>query len=474
MATRQAQRAARRGEAPAGGERLRKRVTLVVMCVGLFLVQLDVTIVNVALPHIASGLHTGVAGLQWVVDGYAIAFASLLLAGGTLGDLLGRRRVVLAGLLVFGLGSLACGVAPTITALVGARVLQGVGAALLLPGTLAVITNAHPDRGEQARAIGAWAAVSGVALPAGPLIGGLLVDTLGWRSVFLVNLPVAAIGLPVTLRFVRESSDPAGRRLDAPGLLLGALALASITFAFIEAGDAGFRSPLVPGAFAAALLLAAAFVLVERRRRSPLLPIALFRSRVFSAANAAAGAMNLSALGMIFVLTLYLQDVRRLPALVAGLAIVPVFALLIGLAPLGGRLTARLGSRPPMLAGLLVAAAGMLMLTRLDAASPYPTVLLPPLVLIGAGLGLLTPAVVAAAMRAVDAARAGLASGVNNTARQAGGAIGIATFGALAGAPTDPGAFLAGLHAAALVGAGLYAAAAAATAAFVPGGADRP
>jgi MFS transporter, DHA2 family, methylenomycin A resistance protein len=212
---------------------------LVVMCVGYFLVLLDVTIVNVALPKIAAGLDAGVSGLQWVVDGYALALASLMLAGGTVGDLHGHRRVVLAGLIVFGAGSLLCGVAPTTGVLVAARLAQGVGAALLLPGTLAIISRAFPEPRAQARAIGIWAAIGSLALPAGPLAGGLLIHAFGWRAVFLVNVPIVSVALVVAARLVRESVDPGDRRLDRPGVVLGVLLLIATTFAFIQAGRSG-------------------------------------------------------------------------------------------------------------------------------------------------------------------------------------------------------------------------------------------
>src|SRR3954466_11767215 len=224
-----AKRARRTVHAVAG-----RRVILVVMCAGLFLVQLDVSIVNVALPSIREDLEPSAAGLQWVVDGYAIALASLMLAGGTIGDLHGHRRVVLAGLALFGLASLAARAAPTNPALVRPRVAQGIGAALLLPGTLAIITHAFPGDAERARAIGVWAAVAGLSLRAGPVVGGLLVSGPGWRWVFLVNLPVVVAAAAITARLVRESADPRGRRLDRAGIALGALALAALTFAFID------------------------------------------------------------------------------------------------------------------------------------------------------------------------------------------------------------------------------------------------
>ena len=428
----------------------RRTLTLVVMCVGMFLVLLDVTIVNVALPRLRDDLGASVGSLQWIVDGYAVALASLMLPCGDLGDRHGHKRVVLAGLAAFGAGSLAAGLAPGAGLLVAGRVVQGVGAALLLPGTLAVVSRAYPDAAERARAIGIWAAISSLALPAGVIAGGALVDGPGWRWAFLVNLPLVAVALPVTARVVRESREPGARAPDVPGAALTAALLAALIFAII-AGS------LAAGLAAAALL--AALVAVERRRSDPMLPAALFRRPAFAAANTVAAAMNLGTLGTLFVLTLFLQDVQGRSALGAGVAILPAFGLLAVVAPLTGRLVGRIGPRGPMVAGLLVSAAGLALLAD-DA-------LLVASMLWGLGLGLLTPAVVAAAMGAVQADRAGLAAAVNNTARQAGGAIGIAASGAVAGSPARAG-FVHAFHGVALGAAGLYVAAAALAWAAVP------
>jgi MFS transporter, DHA2 family, methylenomycin A resistance protein len=435
----------------------RRGLVLLIMTVGYFLVLLDVTIINVTLPSIGGALGAGVSELQWVVDGYAVALAALLLTGGTLGDLYGHRRVVLTGLVVFGIASLACGLAPTPGALIGARVVQGMGAAVLLPGTLAIITCAYQgDRGAQARAISVWAAVGSLALPAGPLLGGLLVDATGWRGVFLVNLPVVVLSMLASERVVRESERASEQRLDWPGALLAATLLAALALAFIEGGHAGWTSVPVIAAGICAVLALVCFIFVEGRSASPMLPLGFFRVPCFIGANAVAGLMNLVVLGTIFVLALYLQVVRGYPALLAGFQTLPMFAPLSALAPLGGRLTARLGPRLPMAGGLAIGAFGMALLSRLEAGSNYLTGLLPPMICIGVCLGLLTPAVVAAAMSSVPDSRSGLASGANNTARQAFGAIGVALFGALAGSPDSIGSFLTGLHAAALVGAGLW------------------
>jgi MFS transporter, DHA2 family, methylenomycin A resistance protein len=437
-----------------------RRAVLLVMCVGYFLVLLDVTIVNVALPTIGHELGAGVSELQWVVDGYALALAGLMLTGGTVGDPHGHKRVVLCGLALFGLASLGCGLAGSAGSLIACRVVQGLGAALMLPGTLAVIANAYPDQRERTRAIGVWAGVGSSALPAGPLLGGVLVQTAGWRWVFLLNVPIVAVASVAAGRVVTESRDQTGRRLDLAGAALGAVALVGVTFAFIAGGHGGSAVPVVI-AGVCAVAGALGFVLAERRAQDPLLPLGLLRERAFVIANGVAGVMNLSTLGLLFVVTLYLQDVRHDGALTAGIVLLPLFAPLSILAPVGGRIAARTGPRVPMMGGLILAAIGVALLTLSDATTGYVT-LFPAVLLWGVGLAFLTPAVVSAAVSAVPAGRAGLGSAVNNTTRQAAGAIGIAAFGAIAAEPGSPG-FMHGFHAVAVIAAALFLAAAAAT-----------
>ncbi|MDR0360462.1 MAG: MFS transporter [bacterium] len=428
---------------------------LLTMCAGYFLVLLDVTIVNIALPSLGRDLHATVDELQWVVDGYAVLLASLTLICGTLGDRLGHKRIVLSGLALFGLASLGCALAPGASWLVGGRVAQGVGAALLFPGTLAIINRTYDGAAGQARAIGIWAAVGSLALPAGPLLGGALVQWLGWRSIFLLNLPLLAVALPAAALLVREEPPARARRLDPAGAAAGALFLGCLTFAFIQAGRAGTRAPQVGVAAAAAVALGAAFVLLERRAADPMLPLPLFRRPAFTVANVAAGTMNLGTLGMLFVVTQYLQDVQGRAPLAAGLTLLPAFLPLVVLSPLAGRVAGRIGPRVPVAVGLLVAGAGLGAMVTLEVRTPIAAIV-PVFLAWGVGLAVLTPSVVSAAMGAVSRERSGLASGVNNTARQAGGAIGIAAFGALAGSVARPQAFLAGMHAGGLVAGALY------------------
>ena len=436
------------------------------MCVGYFLVLLDVTIVNVALPRLGHELGADVADLQWVVNGYAVAFASLLLASGVIGDRIGHRRIVLTGLMVFGLASVACTLSPTPAVLVCSRVAQGVGAALLLPGTLAVISQTYPGRQAQARAIGVWAGIGSLALPAGPFLGGMLVDSAGWRAVFAINIPIILGAAIVAYRVVPNSDHRSTAALDRAGTTLGALLLATTTLAVIQAGDVGLE-PLTVAAAVGAMLSLIGFVVVERRSPHPILPPAMWRRPAFATANGAAAIMNLGTLGMLFLLTAYLQTVQDRNALEAGVAVLPLFLPLVFLGPLSGRLTARVGPRIPMIIGLLTAATGFALIAGWSADTTY-WALFPGLLIWGFGLGVLTPAVVAAAVGAVEPDKSGLASGVNNTARQAGGAVGIASYGAVAGPAARPTAFIGGMHGLGLVTAALFVVAAATSAFLIP------
>lgn len=446
----------------------RPGLVLLVMCAGMFLVLLDVTVVNVAVPAIMTGLRTGTAGVQWVVDGYAVALASLLLAGGALGDRLGHRRVVLRGLVVFGAASAGCALAPSAAALVAARAVQGVGAALLLPGSVAAIADAFPGRAEQARALGTWAAVSAIAVPAGPLLGGFLVQSYGWRSVFWINPPVIAVCVIGVIAWVKAAPGRGGRRLDLGGLVLGTTGLAALVYAVIAAaGDATAASAVaVTGALALAGL-----VIVERRAADPLLPPGVFKVPAFTIANGSALVMNLTSGGLIFLLTRYLQQVHGRTALEAGVMLLPLFVPLAALSLFAGRLTARYGARPVMLGAALVAAAGQLCLLLVSVDAGYPR-LVPALVGVGLGVAMFTAPVVATAIRSVPPERSGIASGVNNTARQAGTALGVAIFGAVAGDPASAGHFVSALRGLGIAAAVLWLIVALATATGIKKGAS--
>jgi MFS transporter, DHA2 family, methylenomycin A resistance protein len=423
--------------------RQRAGLVLVVMCAGMFLVLLDVTVVNVAVPSITAGLRTSTAGVQWVLDAYTVTLASLLLAGGAAGDRLGHRLVVAVGLAIFGAASAACALAPTPGLLVAARAAQGVGAALLLPGSIAAIADAYPDRAAQARALGVWAAVSSLALPAGPLLGGLITTTVGWRAVFWINPPVVVVCLVGVLAWVRASGPRhRGRRLDLVGAALATLCLAATVYAVIAASGSAVAALT---AASVAALSAVGLIVTERRVAEPLLPPELFTRPAFRVVTLSALIMNLTSNGLLFLLTRYLQSILGHRPLTAGLMLLPLFAPLAVTSPLAGRLTARYGPRPVMLTGAAIAAAGQLCLLLVTPGGSYPR-LVPALLGVGLGVGMFTAPVVAAAMRAVPPDRSGLASGVNNTARQAGTALGVAVFGAVAGSPAHALHFIAALR----------------------------
>jgi DHA2 family methylenomycin A resistance protein-like MFS transporter len=414
------------------------------MCAGMFLVQLDVTVVNVALPRIGEALHTGLSGMQWVVDSYTVLLATCLLGAGVVGDRLGHRTVVLAGLALFGAASLMCGLAPGAGALIAGRAVQGVAAAMLLPSTLAMVGQTFPEPAEQARALGIWAGVSALALPAGPVFGGLLVSWADWSSVFLINVPVVAAAMVLTLRTVHKDAPSRDRSLDVPGLAAAALALTAVTYCAISYGHSGLSTPTLTAALIA-LLSTAALAARERMAEDPILPPSLLARHDFVGANVVAGAMNFVGIGLVFVVTLYLQGVGGHDALTAGAMLLPLFLPLALCAPFTGRLAARHGPRPFMAAGLLLGSAGAACLLLIDTGSPY-WVLVPVLLGVGLGMGLLTPSVVTAALRAGPPARPGLSSGVNNTARQAAGALGVAVFGAVVQDPADAERFVTGLR----------------------------
>ena len=439
----------------------RRRRVLLTMCVGLFLVQLDLTAVNVALPSIRTGLGASVSGLEWVIGAYSLAFAGLLLAAGSIGDAIGHRRLLLAGLGVFAAGSAACAVAASTAALVAGRAVQGVGAALLMPATLAVIARTFPAAGERARALAAWAGISGLALPLGPLVGGALVQVADWHAIFWLNLPPLAAAVVAALRLLPNEplrTRGLAARLDVPGQLLAAGTLVALVYALIDGPSTGWDRPAVVAGLVLAAAGAVAFVVVERRGPAPLLPLGLVRHRSFRAANGVAVLMTAAMIGSVFPLTLYLQAVRGASPLLAGAELTPMFVTFIAATALSGRLVTAVGSRVLVAGGMLVAAGGIALFTRLTEVSGYP-VLAASLALLGLGLGVATPPMVGAALAGLPASQAGLAAGVNNTARQVGPPLGVAVLGGIAGRP-DGVHFIPGLHLAAVVAAVLFLAAA--------------
>lgn len=426
---------------------------------GFALVQLDVTIVNVALPRIGGDLATGIAGLQWVVDAYALVFAALLLTAGFLGDRYGARRVYLGGLGVFALASLGCGLATTAEGLILGRALQGVGAAAMLPSSLTLLNHAsgHDPR-LRAWAVGWWTAAGSITIAAGPIVGGLILGVTSWRAIFLVNLPICAVGTLLTLRMPETSREPHGRGFDPLGQILGILALGALVGAVIEAKPLGPTHPIVLAGFACAVAAGFAFVVAEARAATPMLPLALFRAPGFAVCVVYGMAVNLTFYGIVFVLSLYLQRGLGYGAVETGFAYLPLTATFFVVNVLSGLLVARFGSRPPMVWGALVDAFGFALLLRLDAGSHYAAMLLP-FALMPAGMGTGVPAMTIAVLSGVARERAGVAMAVLNAARQAAGAMGVALFGALAG--ESRGHIVDGLHAAALVAVALLLAVAA-------------
>ena len=436
----------------------RKGWVLLAVSLGQFLIQLDLTIVNVALPTIGRDLGASVAGLQWVVDGYNLAVATLLLTGGRVGDRSGHKRVYLAGLAVFAVGTGLCAAAPGSGWLVGFRVLQGVGAAIELPATLAILTHTFTGHRERAQAVGIWAGAAGSSLLIGPVLGGALVDAFGWRAVFLVNLPVCALIGVLTLWAVRDTARPAAGGLDLPGQLLGSAALALLAGGAIEGGQLGFTAALPLGLLAGGTTCMAAFLAAERRRPDPVLPLAFFRRAGYSAANASGLVMGFVTIGLLFLFALFFQQVQGQSAIGAGLRwFLPLTVAFILTGPVVGRLIGRIGYRRPLAAGAALQGLGALLLLRVHAASGYGPVWWP-FAIIGIGYGLMSTPMAAAVLGTVPRERAGMASSTNLTARLAGGVFGIAVLGALLptthpGAHAFAGQFAAGLRTALIVAA---------------------
>jgi EmrB/QacA subfamily drug resistance transporter len=417
----------------------RGRWVLLAMVLGSSMAFLDSTVVNVALPAIGRSLSAGLGGLQWTVSGYTLSLAGLILLGGSLGDRVGRRKVFLIGVVWFALASALCGLSPSIGVLIGARILQGVGGALLTPGSLAIIQASFAPE-DRSRAVGAWSGLGGVAGAIGPLLGGYLVQAGGWRWVFFLNLPLAAAVLAVTIRHVPETRDPmATGKFDIAGSALAALALAGITYALIEA-PAQSADPLVLTASAVIGVAAAAgFVLVERHRtRHPggtpaMLPLDVFASREFSAVNIVTFLVYAGLGGVFFLLVLQVQVVAGYSPVKAGLALLPVTALMLAFSARSGALAQRVGPRWPMTAGTLTSAAGLLLMLRIGAHASYLTDVLPAVTVFAAGLTLTVAPLTATVLASADVRHAGVASGVNNAVARAAGLLAVAGLPALAG-----------------------------------------
>lgn len=407
----------------------RKALILGTLCITLFMAMLDNVVVNTALPNIGARLHAGFTGLQWVVEGYSLVYAALLLTGGTLGDRLGRKRVFLAGVVGFTLGSMLCALSGSIGELVAARMVQGVGAALLTPGSLSIIRNTFPDPVERARAIGLWSGISGLGLALGPAVGGPLVDAFGWSSVFWINVPIGAIALLVGLRVLPEFRDR-HERFDVPGQLLGALGLGSLVFALIEGPSDGWASGRVLGAAALSLVTLAAFVLVEARRAAPMLDLGFFRDRVVAGALMSGFMVSFGMFGALFFLPLLMQDVYGWSPGMAGIGALPATGSIMVAAPVAGIVTGRLGPRPALVTGLSLCALALTGLSLYGTGAHYGQYVWT-LPVMGLGMGLSFAPVSVAVLERVPAVKAGMASAVTNTMREVGGVVGIAALGAI-------------------------------------------
>jgi DHA2 family methylenomycin A resistance protein-like MFS transporter len=436
-------------------DRGRARWALLATSLGFAVVQLDVSVVNVAIKPIGADLGGGVTGLQWVVGAYTLAFAALILSAGSLGDRIGARRAFVVGFALFTLASAACGLAPNLGFLIGARAVQGVGAAILVPCSLTLLNHTYRDPQARGRAIGLWAAGASVALSAGPLLGGILTSSLGWRSIFFINLPLGLAGILLTLRFARETPRATDRGVDLPGQLAAIVALVALAGAMIQAGKQGFGNVLVLAGFGVAAVALALFVLIEARRQRPMLPLGLFRSRTFSASSAIGILINVAFYGLIFVLSLYFQTTQHYSVLLTGLAFAPT-TVAVGTANLlASRLARAVGLRVTLAGAALLTAAGLAGLLVAGAGTAYLAIVAQ-LVAVGFGLGVIVPLITTALLGSVNPGRSGVASGTLNTARQTGSVIGVGLFGSLAA-----GHLVHGLHLALLIGAGLSLAVAA-------------
>ena len=434
-------------------EENRKWWTLGALAFALFMIMLDNTVVNVALPSIQRDLGIGLSELEWTVNAYALTFAVLMLTGGKLADFFGRRRVFLIGLAIFTLASLACGLATSGGTLIGARTVQGVGAAIMLPATLSIISATFPPH-QRGMAIGIWAGVSAMALAIGPLIGGLITEHIDWSWIFIVNVPIGVLGFVVSGLVIGESRDTsAEQRLDFPGLIASAVALFALTFALIEANGYGWGDPVILGLFALSAVAFAAFVWLELHQRAPMLDLSLFRSSTFAGANVVALLVTLAMFGVFFFMSIYMQNILGYSATKTGAVFLPMTILIILIAPAAGKFSDRVGSRWLMTAGMTCLTVSLIVFSRLGLDSGFWDIF-PGLIVGGMGMGLVMTPMTAAALGSVPVEKSGVGSGVLNTFRQVGGALGIAVMGAIvasyidldaAGRP-DPTAFIDGFR----------------------------
>jgi len=429
--------------------------TLAAVSLGLFMIMLDNTVVNVALVSMRRSLHLSLADLEWVVTGYALTFAAFMLTGGKLADLFGRRTIFVAGLVVFTASSLACGLAGGADVLIGARVVQGLGAAMMNPATLSIITVTFPPR-QRGTAIGIWAGVSALALAIGPLLGGLIAENINWNWIFFINVPVGVIGVVGALLLIDESRDTSHeQRPDVPGLVASTLGLFALSYALIEANTYGWSSGRIVAAFAIAAVSLVSFVMLERHQRLPMLDLSLFKNRGFAGANSVMLLVGLAMFGVFFYVSLYVQQVLGYSPTQAGAAFLPWTVLIILLAPQAGRLSDRIGPRPLVTFGMVVLTGSLILFARMGSHESFWG-LLPAMLLGGVAMASAMAPTTAAAMHSVPPDKAGVGSAVLNSMRQVGGSLGIAIMGAIiagSGAATEavsghpnPVTFLHGFH----------------------------
>jgi EmrB/QacA subfamily drug resistance transporter len=419
---------------------------LTVTCLGQFMVLLDNTIVGAALPDMQHRLGTGLTGLQWIVDAYVLLVAMLLLSGGVFADRFGRKRVYLAGVAVFTAASVVCSLAPSIGWLVTGRVLQGIGAAALSPASLALLAAAYAVPRERVKAIGLWAGLSGIGLAAGPVAGGVLTDAFGWPAIFLVNVPIGVVLLIVGARKLEENRNPNAPAVDVPGTVLSMLGVGALTFSLIEGGVRGWTSPVILGGFTAAAVLLAAFVVVEARQPEPMLPLRLFRQRLFTVSNTAMVVVGFALMGSSFFFSQFFVYVQGSSILQAGLQTLPLSLAMVIASPYAGRLAARYGFRVVVTAGLTLAGLGLLALGTVHAETAYGNVWWR-MAVVGVGFVLTLSPLTGAAMQAVSPQEGGLASGISSTTRQIGAVLGVAVLGAVVRTrQSGGGSFEAGLN----------------------------
>lgn len=409
-----------------------------ICCLSLLMIAMDMTIVNVALPSIRQDLAASISGLQWVIDAYTMVVASLLMLAGSMADRFGRRRVFQSGMALFMLGSLLCSIAPNIQGLVAFRIIQALGATMLNPVAMSIIANTFHEPRERARAIGVWGAVAGVSMALGPVIGGALTASVGWRSIFWVNLPVGAAAMLLAARFIPESKAPRPRRIDPVGQVLVFINLAAVTYAVIEGPHAGWGSTTIVGLFSVAALSLVALLIYEPRRHEPLIDIRFFRSAPFSSATLIAICSFAAFSGFLFLNALYLQEVRGLSALHTGLCTLPLAVATIVCSPFSGRLVGTYGTRPSLLASGTAMVISALMMTQLTTTTPIPLLLFT-YVIFGIGFGMVNAPITNTAVSGMPKAQAGLAAAVASTSRQIGASLGVALAGTILGSHVHNG-----------------------------------